>query len=181
MVEQDGQMDDDEADDGGADFRSAPQSKRVSKLIDGVTAIARPIAESFGCELDRVAFRQAPRRGVLQVFIDKPGGVGVEDCVRVSRQLSAELDVHDVIAAAYDLEVSSPGLDRPLQGEADFRKFAGRPASVTCRRALPGHGSKIVGVLRGLDGDDVLVETKDGAVQRIPLEMVAKARLEPEI
>lgn len=173
--------DDDDDGDSGAASRSAPQSKRVSRLIDGVTAIARPIAESFGCELDRVAFRQAPRRGVLQVFIDKPGGIGVEDCVRVSRQLSAELDVHDVIAAAYDLEVSSPGLDRPLHGEADFRKFAGRPGSVTCRKAIPGVGSKVSGVLKGVDGADVLVETKDGSVRRIPLDMVAKARLEPEI
>ena len=169
-------MSDAEKEDGGA-----RESRRVTKLIEGVTALAQPIAASFGCEVDRVEFRPGPQRGILRVYIDKPGGVVIEDCSRVSRQLSAELDVNDFIAAAYDLEVSSPGLDRPLFGEADFRKFAGRAASVTCRKAVPGVGSKVAGVLRGVEGEDVLLETKDGMVRRIPLEMVAKARLEPEI
>lgn len=166
-------------DDDGA---TAPiLAKRTTKLVDAVTALAKPVAESFGLELDRVEMRQAGRRTVLQVFIDKPGGVTHQDCAHVSRQLSAELDIHDFIPVAYDLEVSSPGLDRPLFGEADFRRFAGRSASVTCRRAVEGVGSKVTGTLRGLEEGSVLVELKGGRTVRIPLEMVAKARLEPEI
>lgn len=167
------------AEEGGKEGGSGRETRRVSKLIEGVTALAQPIAAALGCEVDRVEFKQGPRRGLLQVFIDKPGGVSIEDCTRVSRQLSAELDVNDFIAAAHDLEVSSPGLDRPLFGEADFRRFAGRPCSVTCRRAVGSRGSKVIGVLRGVEGGDVLVETKDGSVTRIPLDIVAKARLEP--
>lgn len=164
----------------GMDGATGRETRRTSKLIEGVTALAQPIAASFGCELDRVEYKQGPRRGVLQVFIDKPGGVTIDDCTRVSRQLSAELDVNDFIASAFDLEVSSPGLDRPLSGEADFRRFAGRPASVTCRKAIPGQGSKVKGILRGVEGGDVLIEVK-GGIERIPLDVVAKARLEPEL
>ena len=86
-------MSDADMEDGGA-----RESRRVTKLIEGVTALAQPIAASFGCEVDRVEFRPGPQRGILRVYIDKPGGVVIEDCSRVSRQLSAELDVNDFIA-----------------------------------------------------------------------------------
>jgi ribosome maturation factor RimP len=165
----------------GKEGESGRETRRVTKLVQAVTALAEPIVASFGCELDRVEYRQAPRRAVLQVFIDKPGGVTHEDCAHVSRQLSAELDVNDFIPVGYDLEVSSPGLDRPLHGEADFRKFAGKAASLTCRRAVAGSGSKVSGILRGVEEGEVLVQVKDGTVVRIGLDLVAKARLEPEI
>ena len=169
---------DEDLDRKGGQGREVPG--HVKKVVDAVTELAKPIVESIGCEIDRVTYRDAGRRAHLQVFIDKAGGVGVDDCSQVSRQLSATLDVHDVVPRAFVLEVSSPGLDRPLEGEGDFRRFAGRPASITCRRAIEG-GSKVVGTLRGVDDGAVVIETKDGRPVRIPLELVAKARLEVDL
>ncbi len=165
-----------EAGTGGTD----PARQHVAKVTGAVASIAQPIVASFGLEIDRVEFRTGPHGAVLQVFIDKPGGVTVEDCARVSRQLSAELDVDDVVPGAYDLEVSSPGLDRPLKGEADFAKFAGRLAAVTFRKAVEGTGSKAVGRLGGIENGAVILEFPDGRVVRVPVDQIAKARLEPE-
>jgi len=161
----------------GGNGREIP--RRIQKVVDAVTELARPIAASLGAEVDRVTFRDAGKRALLQVFIDQPGGVTVDACALVSRQLSATLDVHDVVPRAFVLEVSSPGLDRPLEGEADFRRFAGRFASITCRRAIDG-GSKVTGHLRGVEDGAVIVQVKDGRQVRVPLELVAKARLEVE-
>lgn len=150
-----------------------------------VQALAVPIIDGLGLELDRIEYLDRGRSAVLRVFIDRPvrpgepGGVSVVDCADVSRELSPVLDVHDVVPKAYVLEVSSPGLDRPLRGEADYRRFSGRRASLTLRRAVEG-GSKLVGILRGVDADGVAMELADGRVVRVEMELVAKGRLEPE-
>lgn len=164
--------------------RTAPRLARrdAAQVIESVAGLARPIVESLGAEIDRIEYRETGRRALLQVFIDRqPGGVNLDDIVETTRQLSAVLDVHDVVPRAFTMEVSSPGLDRPLSGEADFRRFAGRLASFTCRQAVEG-GSKVLGILRGVEDGQVVVEAQDGGprtrIVRIPLDMVAKARLE---
>jgi ribosome maturation factor RimP len=151
-----------------------------STLLPRVEALAAPILQACGVTLDRTACTLAGRRLLIQVFIDKPGGVDVEDCANVSRQLSATLDLEDAIGGAYVLEVSSPGLTRPLHGEADFHRFAGRLAEVKTRQAIEGNYT-FVGRLAGVeDGAVVLVEEGSGLERRIRLEHVTKARLEIE-
>ena len=91
-----------------------------------VTRIAQPILESMGLELVDIEFGRVGPDAVLRLFIDKEGGVLLDDCAGLSRELSMILDVEDVIACNYTLEVSSPGLDRPLKKQSDYDRFAGR-------------------------------------------------------
>ena len=105
----------------------------MRRALTGVRAAAERVARSYGLEIFDVQFRREAQGMVLRVRIDRPGSgataeesVSVEDCARVSRDLSAILDVEDVVPTAYTLEVSSPGLDRPLRRADDYRRFAGR-------------------------------------------------------
>jgi ribosome maturation factor RimP len=114
---------------------------------------------------------------MLRVFIDKPQGVDVEDCARVSNQLTRLFEVENVDFAR--LEVSSPGLDRPLRNAADFARFAGEEAKLTLREPI-GNTRKLKGILRGVEGETALVETVQGT-QSVPLAMIERARLVPKI
>src|SRR3954463_585965 len=116
-------------------------------VVDRVYALAARVAGSYGLEVFDVQFRREAAGMVLRVQIDRPGpaataedSVSVEDCANVSRDLSAVLDVEDVVPTAYTLEVSSPGLDRPLRGLDDYRRFAGRRVKVVVREAVEGQG-----------------------------------------
>jgi ribosome maturation factor RimP len=144
------------------------------------------IATSAGCELVRVEFKG----GVLRLMLDREPsadrqtqGVTHEDCANVSRQASALLDVVDFGPARYTLEVSSPGLDRPLYQPADYARFTGRKARITVQS--PGERKKtLIGRLAGFDpgaGGKVSLEDEKGETQVIPLSQVTKARLEIEI
>ncbi|MGE5089484.1 MAG: ribosome maturation factor RimP [Candidatus Levyibacteriota bacterium] len=117
------------------------------------------------------------RSGLVRVFIDKPGGVDVEDCAKVSNHLTRLFAVENV--AFERLEVSSPGLDRPLKRLADFQRFAGQQAQLTLTAPVDG-ARRIKGILRGAQGDDVLVETPAG-VRSFPLGTIGSARLVPAI
>ena len=164
----------------------AAQRRSTARVIEQVTALLLPILQASGLVLDRVEYGDFGRQGLLQVFIDKPvgsevSGVTIEECVDVSRQLSAALDVQEVMARKYTLEVSSPGLTRPLKKAEDYDRFVGRLAVLTLRRAIDGR-RQVLGVLKGREGEAVVVEErKSGAVVRIPLDAVAKARLEVEM
>jgi ribosome maturation factor RimP len=123
---------------------------------------------------------------VLRVLIDRPGpastaddSVGVDDCANVSRDLSAILDVEDLVPTAYTLEVSSPGLDRPLRGAVDYRRFAGRRAKLVMREAVDGQ-KFFKGTLGGMEDDDVLIDAEDGRRHRVPVVVIARANLEVE-
>jgi ribosome maturation factor RimP len=117
--------------------------------------------------------------GLVRVFIDKPGGVDVEDCAQVSNHLTHLFAVENIDYGR--LEVSSPGLDRPLKKEADFARFDGREAQLKLREPI-GNSRRIKGVLRGIDADAgvVRLETADGT-HAIPLANIDKARLIPKI
>lgn len=161
--------------DGGA----AKQTRRAEKIVEGVTELVAPILATSGAFLDRIVYGEHGRQGLLQVFMDKEGGVSIEDCADVSRQLSAALDLHETISLPYTLEVSSPGLTRPLKEARDYDRYRGRLAALHLRKAVAGKRA-LVGVLGGVDGEDVLVTARDGAAVRVPLESIAKARLEIE-
>jgi ribosome maturation factor RimP len=118
--------------------------------------------------------------GDYGVDVGDPGGVSVDDCARVSRDLSAVLDVEDLIDHAYTLEVSSPGLDRPLRAAGDYRRFAGRLAKIVVREPVDNQ-KYLTGRLRGLDDANagtVLLEGHGGRIHRIPLSAISRARLD---
>ena len=144
------------------------------------------MAAGYGLEIFDVQFRREASGMVLRVQIDRPGpaataeeSVSVGDCSHVSRDLSALLDVEDIVPVAYTLEVSSPGLDRPLRGRADFERFAGRRAKVVMREAVDGQ-TFLKGRLAGVDADAALIDGDDGRRHRVPLGLVTRANLEVE-
>ncbi len=130
---------------------------------------------ALGYEL--VDWDMSPRSGLVRVFIDKPEGVDVENCADVSNHLTRLFAVENV--AFERLEVSSPGLDRPVKRLADYARFAGREAQLTLTAPVDG-AKRIKGILRGTEGDDVLVETPAG-VQAFPFGTISRARLVPAI
>jgi len=126
--------------------------------------------ELVDCEL-------SPKGRLVRVFIDKPGGVDVEDCAEVSNHLTHLFTVENV---DYErLEVSSPGLDRPLKKPADFERFAGHEAQLSLREPLEGR-RRLKGVLRGVEGEATLVETAQG-MRKVPFLCIDRARLVPRI
>lgn len=158
--------------------------KDIQKTLED---LVQPILDAFGLELVELEFKPEGRSMALRVFIDKPGGVTLDDCVDVSREFSAVLEVEDPIRSAYRLEVSSPGLERPLKKPADFEKFAGKPVKIKTHEALDpderGRTRKtFTGILLGIAGDLVRVEQTDkkGGVVEIPYNEIAKANLEIE-
>ena len=104
--------------------------------IQLVERLLQPILDEMGIELVDLEFKKAGRSYILRIFIDKPGGINLDDCAEVSRELSVQLDVEDCIPGRYTLEVSSPGLDRPLKKEQDYVRFQGRLALVKTSELL---------------------------------------------
>lgn len=147
-----------------------------------VSSIAQPILESMGLELVDIEFGRVGPDAVLRLFIDKEGGVMLDDCAQFSRELSLILDVEDVIAVNYTLEVSSPGLDRPLKKQSDYDRFVGRLIKVrTYQPFLDDSGNKrktFLGKLTGLVDGVVKMTLTEGQTASIPIEQVAKANLE---
>ncbi|HEV3008691.1 MAG TPA: ribosome maturation factor RimP [Burkholderiales bacterium] len=145
--------------------------------------VVQPVVTGMGYELVDVQASNGGR--LLRLFIDKPGGVGLEDCAAVSRQLSRVFEVEGI---DYErLEVSSPGLDRPLRKGADFARFAGHKAEVRMRTPDATGRRRFVGVLRGADEGRVEIEIEaqgqelDGRTVALALEDVDRARLVPEL
>lgn len=137
---------------------------------------AEGIAASLGFEVVDVELQTGPRGRVLCIYIDKQGGVTVEDCRAMSDPLSRALDRLDPIPGPYRLEVSSPGIERPLRRPADFERFAGHEVEVHLYGPLNGR-RHWTGRLLGLQGGAVRLETGNGETTELPLEQVSKARL----
>jgi len=155
-------------------------------MVERIRALAERVATSYGLNVFDVQFRREAQGMVLRVQIDRPGpaatadeSVSVDDCANVSRDLSAILDVEDVVPTAYTLEVSSPGLDRPLRSADDYRRFSGRRAKVVMREKIDGQGF-FKGQLAGMDENDVLIHGDDGKRHRVPLDVITRANLEVE-
>ena len=155
-------------------------------IIEHVRAIAGRVAGSYGLEVFDVQFRREGRGMVLRVQIDRPGpaataeeSVSVEDCAHVSRDVSAVLDVEDVVPTAYILEVSSPGLDRPLRSTDDYRRFSGRRAKLVMREPVDGQ-RHFKGRLAGVDDQAVLIDGDDGRRHRVLFGVITRANLEVE-
>lgn len=148
--------------------------------IQTLRRILGAVVEAMGYELVGLEFHARHTNALLRVYIDSETGITLDDCQRVSHQLSGVLDVEDPIAGQYTLEVSSPGLDRPLFEARHFTRFAGAEVRIQLKELLEGR-RKLVGRLLGMCGNDVAIVDSTGREWRIPLERVEKARLVPEL
>jgi len=135
--------------------------------------------EAMACEPVGVEYHTAGRHSLLRVYIDKPDGVTIDDCADVSRQLSAVLDVEDPISGQYTLEVSSPGLDRPLYREADFERFTGRDVKIRTMAPIEGR-KRFNGRLLGIEDGRVVIEMEGERVS-LELDSIHDARLVPDV
>jgi ribosome maturation factor RimP len=153
----------------------------MSDAVGEVRRLLDPILESMGLSLWDLEFHKQGPQWLLRIFIDRePGGVTLSDCETVSRDLSAALDVEDIIPHAYTLEVSSPGLDRTLSKPEHFVRFTG--SIVRIKTYQPVNGQKVFrGRLLGLAAEDMIkVELETGTILEIPLTGITKASLEVE-
>jgi len=155
--------------------------------VTQIEQLVMPILDGYGFELVDLQLKNEGSRLALRIFIDKPGGITLDDCVDVSREVGAILEVEDPIRSAYRLEVSSPGLDRPLKKPADFQRFAGHTIRLKTRQLIDpdqrGHNRKtFIGTLLGIEDDQVRLELNDkrGGLVMIALADIDRANLEEE-
>jgi len=149
-------------------------------ILEKISALAKGIVESHGLEFVDAEMFRAGRSRIVRLYIGKATGVGIDDCTKVSRELSVLLDADDVLSGeAYTLEVSSPGLDRPFKTLADWRRNVGREVKVTCREPVEGRFQH-QGILLSVDETAAQLETKDRKLN-VPLNQVALAKLEIKI
>lgn len=145
-----------------------------------LTRLARGVVEPMGYELVAVEFFQRGAAGAtLRVYIDHPRGITLDDCTAVSHQLSGVLDVEDPLPGHYDLEVSSPGLDRPLVFAEHYERFRGHRVRIRLAEKIEGRRN-LEGVLAGFEAGTIRLEA-DGRVWEIPLAAVDTARLVPDL
>ena len=154
---------------------------KVEAVGEQVRAVAQRVTEGRGYELTDVEVKRDRGAFVVRLFVDKDGGIGLEELQEVSEEVSAILDAEDPIASSYTLEVSSPGLDRPLHGERDYRKAVGKLVKLSSYDLVDGR-RHWTGRLTAFDQGvvSVTLEKEGGSVARIPLEKIAHGRLEVE-
>lgn len=145
-----------------------------------VTQVLGPVVQAMGYELLGVEFFPAKSSALLRIYIDREAGISVADCERVSHQISGVLDVEDLILGHYTLEVSSPGLDRPLFELEHFMRFSGHRVRVRLTAPMDGRRN-ITGRLRGVEDNAKVVIDSEGETVSVPLENIQKARLIPEL
>ena len=144
-------------------------------ITQSVTELIEPGLLAKGLELIDVEFKKEGKIWVLRIYIDREGGVSLEDCQKVSRLAGDLIEVEDVIEPVYTLEVSSPGLNRVLKKEKDFLKYSGKKINVQCHAPMDGR-KKFMGILTGFIDQSIHLEI-DGQQYTIPLILVAKANL----
>lgn len=150
----------------------------MASIQERLTEMFEPVATALGCELWGVEYLAQGRRALLRVYIEKEGGIGVDDCEKVSRQVSSVLDVEDPIQSEYTLEVSSPGMDRPLFKLEQFESNVGETVAVRLRLPFEGR-RKFTGLLKGIENDEIVLEV-DNEEYVLPYELVDKANIVPQ-
>ena len=141
-----------------------------------IEEVVQPVLLDHGLTLVDLEFRPRRPRGVVRLAVDKPGGVGIDDCQRVSREVGDVLDASALIEEAYDLEVSSPGLDRQLRTDREFRWATGR--RVRCWLA---GGQEVRGRLLGIDGGSLVLEQEGREQVKLDKASITKARLDADV
>ena len=146
--------------------------------VQRLNELLQPLVEDLGYEFVGLEYNSNPKHSVLRVYIDHENGVGIEDCETVSRETAALLDVKDPIRSQYNLEVSSPGLERPLFTAAHYRQFEGCIAQINLFAPQDGR-RKFSGPILGADETSIRIE-QDGSEVTLDLSNVVKARLVPD-
>lgn len=156
------------------------ETTRKPAIISRLEELIRPVVESQGGDLVELQYGQPKRgRGILRLFVDRPGGITIEELARINRIVGGLLEVHDIIPGSYNLEVSSPGLTRALKTPEDYQRYAGRLVRVTTR--APWEGRQVhSGILQGLKDDQVCLREGEDVVC-IPWSEIARARLDIDL
>ncbi len=150
----------------------------MGKSLNHLWQLFEPVVNGMGYELVEIEYQPNPKYGVLRLYIDSEQGIQLDDCSDVSKQISALIDVEDPLPGSFNLEISSPGLDRPLRKTEDFERFAGETAKL--KTSLPVDGQRnFTGKLAGIESEELVLECEDKVV-RLPLSMIDKARLVPQ-
>lgn len=140
-----------------------------------IRAVALPLCQAEGLELVHIGFTPGEKEKMVRVYIDKPGGITMDDCVSVSRQLGDLIDIHLERIGSYRLEVSSPGPNRPLNQKKDFHRFAGERIKIETYEAVEGQ-KKFTGILEKTNDDSVVIAVDDKKVEIADL-LISKAML----
>ena len=149
-------------------------------IAERIDKIATTAATENGVEFVHSEIVGSKRNMTVRIYIDKPEGVTLEDCSTVSRTIEAVIDADDFIPSPYVLEVSSPGLERPLFTIQDFEKFVGKKAKVKTSEAVNGQAN-FTGNITGIEGSEIVLEDKTNGTVRIPFDKVAKANLKVDL
>lgn len=151
---------------------------RVPSRQEQLAELIAPVVEAMECELWGIEYLSQGRHSMVRLYIEKPDGVGLEDCEKVSRQVSSLLDVEDPITGHYTLEVSSPGMDRPLYTLNHFERFAGSEVAIKLNRTFEQR-KKFSGTLKGIENDDVILQMGDEEYL-LPIDWIEKANIVPQ-
>ncbi|MGR8935104.1 MAG: ribosome maturation factor RimP [Gammaproteobacteria bacterium] len=150
----------------------------MKQAPEHLAELLEPVIEGMGYECVGIEYNPHPKHAVLRIYIDSPNGVLLDDCSKVSHQISGVLDVEDPIPGEYQLEISSPGADRPLFKIGHFQRFLGETVKVQLYAPVDKR-KKITGMIQGVDGENIQL-TADGQDFTIPFQMISKARLVPK-
>lgn len=147
--------------------------------MSDIWSLIEPVVEGMGYEVVDIDYRPHPTDGLLRIYIDGPDGIVLDDCTAVSRQISSVLDVEDPIPGQFNLEISSPGMDRPLRKVADFERFTGRVIKIKLTVPTLEGQRNFTGKLMGIENDEVILEM-DGETHYLSLDTIDKARIVPQ-
>ncbi|POQ09578.1 Ribosome maturation factor RimP [Pseudomonas syringae pv. avii] len=150
---------------------------QVSSKLEQLQGLLAPVVVALGYRCWGIDFSSQGKHSVLRIYIDKEGGVLVDDCAIVSRQISGVLDVEDPISTEYTLEVSSPGMERPLFTIEQFALYAGEQVRIKLRSPFEGRRN-FQGLLRGVEEQDVVVQVEDHEFL-LPIDLIDKANIIP--
>lgn len=153
--------------------------ENVAKTLEQLQQMMAPVVEALGFELYGCEFQTQPHSSKLVVYIDSPNGVKLDDCATVSRQIGAVLDVEDPISGRYELEVSSPGVDRPLFSLSHFERVCGEKVKLRLRLARDNQRN-FVGILKKVAGDQITLLLEDGSEISFDFADVEKAKSIPD-
>lgn len=150
----------------------------MKQAPEHLVALIEPIVEGLGYECVGIEYNPHPQHGMLRIYIDSENGILVDDCTKVSHQLSGMLDVEDPIQGEYQLEISSPGEDRPFFKMSQFEKYIGSTVLVSLFKPIDKR-RKITGLIQAVEGDELVLQENE-QVLKVPFQAMSKARLVPE-
>jgi ribosome maturation factor RimP len=160
-------------------FCAKRSEDKMKQAPEHLVNLIEPIVEGLGYECVGIDYNPHPKHGCLRIYIDSEKGILVDDCSKVSHQISGVLDVEDPIPGNYQLEISSPGAERPFFKISQFERFIGSKVLVNLFKAIDGR-RKITGVIEKVDGDIVTLE-EAGQIYEVPFSAMSKARLAPDL